>query len=291
MTTAKPTRQDLSNKVSLSGKVTVNPVFGLVAPVKGEVRYAGVTTPATTPTRPTRVATVYAKGKGYKVEVPAGAVFAGRLVDDRSTVPAGMPIVSARQIGYGIVADIDSASAYKISSALSSVRAQIQDGPGPFGCKVMGTIAALPAGTIPEPPPPSPDPSATAAPPVTPDRQDTTPPSEATGMRIVCLPPASVKLINGASVTLEVVTAQAGNVLVLPVEAVAGGQGKGLVDVVRPDGTKETREVTLGLTDGRMIEIKTGLTEQDTVALPGPDIPAAEPGPDGGGKPGVVITK
>jgi hypothetical protein len=284
-TTAKPTRQDLANKVSLSGKVTVNPVFGLVAPVKGEVRYLFVTTPSTTPTRPTRVATVYAKGKGYKVEVPAGAVFSGRLVDDRSTVPAGMPIVSARQIGYGIVADIDGASAYKISSALTSVRAQIQDGPGPFSCKVMGTIAALPAGTIPEPPPPSPDPSATAQPI---GREQGPPPSEPTGMRIVCVAPASVKLINGASVTLEVVTAQAHNALVLPVEAVAGGQGKGMVDVVRPDGTKETREVTLGLTDGRMIEIKTGLTEEDTVAVPGPDIPAAQPGPDSGGKPGVV---
>ena len=292
-TTAKPTRQDLANKVSLSGKVTVNPVFGLVAPVGGQVRYATVSTPPGTPTKPTRVATVYAHGKGYKVEVPAGSVFAGRLVDDRSTVPAGMPIVSARRIGYGIVADIDSASAYKISSALTSVRAQIQDGPGPFSCKVLGTIAALPAGTIPEPPPPS-QPSGSPAPIVTEPRDTGPPPSEPTGMRIVCLPPASVKMINGASVTLEVITAQAANALVLPVEAVAGGQGKGLVDVVRPDGTKETREVVLGLTDGRMIEIKSGVTEQDTVAVPGPDIPAAQPPPGGGkGDPagGVVVTK
>jgi hypothetical protein len=295
-TSAKPTRQDLANKVSLSGKVTVNPVFGIVSPVAGQIRYATVSTSTVTPTKPTRVATVTAKGKSYKVEVPAGAVFAGRLVDDRSTVPAGMPIVSARQVGYGIVAEIDGASAYKISSALTSVRAQIQDGPGPFACKVVGTIAALPAGTIPEPPPPpAPDPSASPAPPMHEPQQPEGPaPSEATGMRVVCLAPASVKLINGAPVTLEVITAQAVNALVLPVEAVAGGQGKGMVDVVKPDGTKETREVVLGLTDGRMIEIKAGLTEQDTVALPGPDIPAAPPGqgPDGGGKPGsVVVTK
>jgi hypothetical protein len=202
-----------------------------------------------------------------------------------------MPIVSARQIGYGIVADIDGASAYKISAALTTVRAQIQDGPGPFSCKVQGTIAALPAGTIPDPPVPAPNPSATAPPPVQEVPQGP-PPSEATGMRIVCLAPKSVKLINGASVTLEVVTAQASNVLVLPVEAVAGGQGKGMVDVVKADGTTETREVVLGLTDGRMIEIKAGLTEEDTVAMPGPDIPAAQPGqgPDGG-KPGSVVTK
>jgi len=170
----------------------------------------------------------------------------------------------------------------RLAPALTSVRAQIQDGPGPFNCKVLGTIAALPAGTISQPPAPDPAPSASAAPVVPQPREPGPPPSEATGMRIVCLAPASVKLINGASVTLEVITAQASGALVLPVEAVAGGQGKGLVDVVRPDGTKETREVTLGLTDGRMIEITSGLTEQDTVALPGPDIPQAPPGQDGG---------
>lgn len=291
-TSAQPTRQDLANKVSLTGKVTVNPVFGLVAPVSGEIRYTSGTPSTTAKTKPVRVATMYAKGKSYKVEIPAGSVFAGRLAEDRSTVPAGMPIVSARRIGYGIVADIDSASAYKISAALTTVRAQIQDGPGPFSCTVLGTIAALPAGTIPDPPVPAPDPSA-STPPVVKEPPAGPPPSEATGMRIVCVAPKAVNLINGASVTLEVVTAQARNVLVLPVEAVAGGQGKGLVDVVKPDGTKETREVVLGLTDGRMIEIKSGLSEQDTVAMPGPDLPAAQPGqmPDGGGKPGVVVTK
>ena len=48
-------------------------------------------------------------------------------------------------------------------------------------------------------------------------------------MRLVCVPPADVKLINGAAATLEVVTARAANALVLPVEAVAGvaGQGQG----------------------------------------------------------------
>jgi len=41
--------------------------------------------------------------------------------------------------------------------------------------------------------------------------------------------------------------------------------------------------VVLGLTDGKVIEIKSGLTEADTVALPGPDLPQAPPniGPDG----------
>lgn len=294
MTSVQPTRQDLANKVSLSGKVTINPVFGLVAPVKGQVRYLDVKTPQSTPTKPTRVASVWVSGKAHRIEVPAGAVFAGRLVDDRSNVTAGMPIVSAKKIGYGLVADLDGAQAYQISDGLATVQAQIKNGPGPFPCVVLGTIAALPAGTIPDPPaaPPAVSPSGqpTAPPPsVQPDPavRNETEPSEPTGLRLVCTAPADVKLINGASATLEVVTGRATNVLALPVEAVAGVQGRGKVDVVTPDGVRETRDVVLGLSDGKVVEIRSGLTGTETVAVPGPNLPAAKPG--GEGDPGAPM--
>jgi hypothetical protein len=292
MTTAKPTRQDLANRVSLSGKVTINPVFGLPAPVGGQVRYLEVRPPQATPTKPTRVASVWVDGKPKHVEVPAGATFSGRLADDRSTVTAGMPVVSAKLAGYGIVADIDAAQAYKLSDALTSVQVQIKNGPGPFACAVLGTIAALPAGTIPDPPAPEPGgpttqtPGKLAPPPVVPGppggRSGGSVASEPTGMRLVCTAPADVKLINGAAVTIEVVTEKAANVLVLPVEAVAGSQGKGKVDVVKPDKTRETRDVLLGLTDGKVVEIKSGLTGDETVAVPGPNLPPAKS--DGNGK-------
>lgn len=292
MTTAKPTRQDLTNKVSLSGKVTINPVFGLVSPVGGQVRYLDVKTPEKTPVKPTKVANVLVSGKPTAVEVPAGAMFSGRLVDDKATVTAGMPIVSAKHVGYGVVADIKGEQAYKLSDTLSSIMVQIKNGPGPFPCAVLGTIAALPAGTIPEPPPadtpaapPSgqPVPSAPQPPKKDEPRQD---PSEATGMRLVCTAPTDIKLINGAEATVEVITEKATSVLVLPVEAVAGGQGKGKVDVMQPDGSRRTTDVVLGLTDGKVVQIKSGLTGDETVAVPGPNIPAAPEGADGPGGPG-----
>lgn len=287
LTTVKPSRQDLSNKVSLNGKVELNPTFGLEAPVSGQVRYLTVAPPTSTPTRPTRVAGVWVKGKPHYVNVPAGAVLAGRLVDDRSTVVAGTPIVSARYAGYGITADIDAGQAYQISGFLTTAQAQIKNGPGPFPCTVLGTIAALPAGTVPQPPPaPAPSGSAPAGPAVV--QQGGEPPSEsaATGMRLVCTPPGDVKMINGAAVTLSVVTESAKNALVLPVEAVAGGHGKGKVDVVRPDRTRETRDVVLGLSDGKVVEIKSGLTGDEEIAVPAPNLPAAPPntGGDGGFK-------
>ncbi|WP_447009785.1 efflux RND transporter periplasmic adaptor subunit [Saccharothrix hoggarensis] len=297
-TTATPSRQDLSNKVSLTGTVTMNPVFGIVSPVAGQVRYLTVPEATGTPTKPTRFATVWLDGKPNNVEVPAGSTFGGRLVDDRATVTAGMPIASAKYAGYGIVAEINGEQAYQIADAAQGVvQAQIKNGPGPFACTLLGTIAALPAGTVPAPPPvqqPPADPpggSNAPAPPAPPAPQEPREPetsSQPTGLRLVCTAPADVKLINGAAATLELVTATAQNALVVPVEAVAGGQGRGKVDVVGPDGAKETKDVELGLTDGKVVEIKSGLTGDETLAVPGPNLPPAEPdgrgGPETGSK-------
>ncbi|MBE1462421.1 efflux RND transporter periplasmic adaptor subunit [Kibdelosporangium phytohabitans] len=296
MTTAKPTRQDLTSKVSLSGKVAINPVFGLVSPVAGQVRYLDVKTPEKTPAKPTKVANVFANGKPTAVDVPAGATFSGRLADDKATVTAGQPIASAKHVGYGLVAEIKGEQAYQLSDALSSVQAQIKNGPGPFPCAVLGTIAALPAGTIPDPPPaenpatppPSGGPVTNPAPPPGNGKPEENKPnpSEATGMRLVCTAPSDLKLINGAEATLEVVTEKAANVMVLPVEAVAGGQGKGKVDVLGPSGERVTKDVVLGLTDGKVVQIKSGLVGDETVAVPGPNLPPAQQDPNSPGGPG-----
>ncbi|BCY10241.1 efflux RND transporter periplasmic adaptor subunit [Actinoplanes sp. L3-i22] len=281
LTTVKPTRQDLSNKISLAGKVTINPVFGVVAPYDGELRWVTRTLPKKASDKSVWVATVWDDDIPHRVDIPAGSVFAGRLMDDRAAVTKGMPIVSATHGGYGIVADIDSAQAYRVSGAVKQVQAQIKNGPGPFKCTALGTIAALPAGTVPEPvttttaPAPNasggglqvqstPDPALGGAPGG----------SEPTGLRLVCVPPAGVKLINGADVTIEVITDKASKVLVLPVEAVAGSQGRGKVDLVVGEGqTRKTVDVTLGISDGKVIEIKKGLTGEETVAVPGPNLP------------------
>src|SRR5262245_50200848 len=287
MTTVTPTRQDLTNSVSLSGEVTMNPVFGLVAPVAGQMRYLDVKAPAATTPKPTRIGAVWANGKPNNVEVPAGATFSGRLVDDKASVTAGMPIASAKLAGYGIVAEISSDKAYQIADGLTGVTAQIKNGPGPFPCAVLGTIAALPAGTIPEPPPADPpasegdkgaDPGTgtPAPPPAEAPQEETQEGSSASGLRLVCTAPGDTKLINGAAVTLKIVTQTSANALVVPVEAVAGGQGKGTVQVVKDDGSTALVQIDLGLTDGKVIEVKSGLTGTEKLSVPGPNLPPAE---------------
>nr|BFE74931.1 hypothetical protein GCM10020092_082320 [Actinoplanes digitatis] len=61
----------------------------------------------------------------------------------------------------------------------------------------------------------------------------------------------------------------------LPVEAIAGTQGRGKVDLVGPDRVRKTVDVVLGLTDGKVVQIKSGLKGDETVAIPGPNLPTA----------------
>jgi hypothetical protein len=284
LTTVQPARQDLTNQISLAGKVNINPVFGIVAPGEGELRFT-TRQPTTVPvTRDTWVATVWDGDTPRRVYVPTGAVMSGRLMEDRTPVAKGMPVVSAKHVGYGIVAEIDSAQAYRISGSVQTVRAQIKNGPGPFECEPVGTIAALPAGTFPEPeqpaaPAPNTNPSA-PAPQVVESKAPVSAPegSEPTGLRLVCVAPEKVKLINGADVTLDVITGRADDVLVLPVEAVAGLQGKGKVDlVIGEEKERKTIDVELGISDGKVVEIKKGLVGNETIAIPGPNLPTAAP--------------
>ncbi|GAA1585997.1 hypothetical protein GCM10009828_007990 [Actinoplanes couchii] len=285
LTTVQPARQDLTNQISLAGKVTINPVFGLAAPAAGEIRYVD-RKPSTTPVdRRTWVATVWVKGSPRRVEIPIGSVMAGRLMDDRAPVSKGMPVVSAKHIGYGIVADIDSAQAYRISGSVESIKAQIKNGPGPFECEPVGTIAALPAGSLPAPKPsattnPAPGSSGAPAPESGEDPGAATggEGSEPTGLQVVCVAPAKTRLINGSDVTLDVITGRAENALVLPVEAVAGLSGKGKVDlVIGADKQRKTIDVELGISDGKVVEIKKGLVGSETIAVPGPNLPTPAP--------------
>ena len=289
LTTVKPARRDITNSISLTGKVTIDPIFGIVAPIGGEVRYVD-RRPGTTPARePMWVASVWKSGVPARVEIPAGSMLAGRLMADHARVTAGMPIISAKHAGYGVVAEIDSAQAYRLSGSAKSVNAQIKNGPGPFPCRPLGTVAALPEGTVPAPPPTTPPPATEPARQPVPagpqpageptpggEEQGSQPGSEPTGLRLVCTASKKVRLINGAAVTLDVVTGKAAKAISLPVEAVAGTTGKGKVDVVGDDRMRRTVDVVLGLTDGRFVEIKAGLNGSETVAVPGPDLPQGE---------------
>ena len=78
--------------------------------------------------------------------------------------------------------------------------------------------------------------------------------------------PESFQLRQGLSVTVNIVTAERNNVLLVPNDAVTRKAGATLVNV-QANGSTEQRQVTCGISDWQHTEIINGLTEGDQVVI------------------------
>jgi hypothetical protein len=82
---------------------------------------------------------------------------------------------------------------------------------------------------------------------------------------ITCAIPAGVTAFAGLGAEIAIVNGNAEGALLLPVTAVQGSVQNGKIWLVGADGTTEERAVTLGLTDGKNVQILEGAAEGDTV--------------------------
>ncbi|WP_017542411.1 HlyD family efflux transporter periplasmic adaptor subunit [Nocardiopsis prasina] len=101
------------------------------------------------------------------------------------------------------------------------------------------------------------------------------------GAELSCRVPSDLQVFDGVRGQLSVSTGEAEDVVVVPVTAVRGTSEEGEVIVVAEDGTEEPREVSLGLSDGQLVEVTEGLEVGDTIMDPVPldprfDVPGAE---------------
>jgi multidrug efflux pump subunit AcrA (membrane-fusion protein) len=162
-----------------------------------------------------------------------------------------------------VTASLSQAEQFRLLSPPASAEVEVQGGPAPFTC--AGLVLGAPhAGSAEEPDPNMPpDPS--------------TPSGGGTTAR--CSVPAGTAVFAGMGATMAIQAGLAENVLVVPVTAVQGSVQTGNVWVVGEDGEPVERPVTLGLTDGEMIEIKQGLTEGEQVLqfVPVPDDTPIDP--------------
>ena len=65
----------------------------------------------------------------------------------------------------------------------------------------------------------------------------------------------------------EIVLSDRENILTVPVQAVLAYEGKDHVAVKRSDGRFDWREVTLGASDGSLVEVKHGIEPGEQVAM------------------------
>jgi len=113
------------------------------------------------------------------------------------------------------------------------------------------------------------------------------------GPTVRCAIPADVTVFAGLTAQIVIPGGIAEDVIVVPTTAVLGQAESGVVYVVLPDGTTEERPVTLGLNDGSMVEVTSGLEEGETILQFVPGAPSVPQDPMNPGIPikdgGVVM--
>ena len=176
-----------------------------------------------------------------------GTVTTGVLVGQQFAI--GDTVASVAPASFSAVAPLSADQMYRLQEAPSTATVTIKNGPAPFEC--TGVTLVTPTGKTQDPKNPGNVGSST---------------SGSTDLKARCAIPSDQTVFAGLQVTLEMTTGSATNVLAVPVSAVEGRYQSGTVYLPTSDpANPEKRSVTLGLTDGKMVEVKEGLTEGEEI--------------------------
>jgi len=235
-------KQDITLVTTLSGLVVSTPAFVATSPVAGPVR-----TKSLTEGQLLTAGTTLFIVDGTPVKTPVTAVFLGWRVPDGTSVPANLPVADLKATQFALSIAMPAGDAARLTSGTLTARAQITNGPGPFDCTLLATAVDTSnlGGDAP---------GAGAQP----DR----------GVSALCAVPQTIPVSDGLTGLVAVVSGLVRDALVLPVTAVNGTTNNGTV-WLNTGSTRRVVEVGLGVTDGAVVQITSGLQEGDIVsALP-----------------------
>nr|WP_228495117.1 hypothetical protein [Clavibacter sp. VKM Ac-2873] len=100
--------------------------------------------------------------------------------------------------------------------------------------------------------------------------------SASTGATVSCAVPAGTRVFPGLAADITIPAGEAPDVLTLPTTAVEGLADTGNVWLASESGEPEERAVGLGISDGKVVQITSGLAEGDMVLEFVPGAPAPE---------------
>ncbi len=144
------------------------------------------------------------------------------------------------------MATLNADQLYRIQETPSEATVTITNGPAPFTCSGLKIV--------------TPDTTQKST-----NQQGEN--QQSSGIQARCAIPADQKVFPGLGLKMDIVAGSATDVLTLPISAVEGRFQSGFVYIPASDGADkpEKKPVTLGLTNGEIVEIKEGLTESDSV--------------------------
>lgn len=212
-----------------------------------------------------------AKPKYYTVVAPADGTVGDFSVDKDATVTAETEVTQLLKDSFTAQAPIPAVDLYRVPKLPKTATIAITDGPAPFDCTALRLDQG---GSVKNPPNTDPSTEDGEAP------ADTGSDTSATGdgPKLICTVPEKQTVFNGLEATMTVDAGAADDVIVVPVTAVRGLTDKGTVWVLDDNGEATERAVTLGLNDGAMVEVKSGLEEGEEVSE---FVPGTEPKDEG----------
>ena len=176
-----------------------------------------------------------------------GTVSTGVLVGQQFAI--GDTVATVAPATFSAVASLSADQMYRMQDAPSTATVTIKNGPAPFECSGVKVVSS--AGK-------AQDSKSNAG--------SDNGASASMDLKARCAIPSDQTVFAGLQVTLEMTAGSATGVLAVPISAVEGRYQSGSVYLPTDDPTKpEKRAVTLGITDGKMVEVKEGLTEGEEI--------------------------
>jgi membrane fusion protein, macrolide-specific efflux system len=194
-----------------------------------------------------------------KVLAPTTGVLTSLTVLHGQAVSVGDTTGQVAPPTFSVSGTLEPAQQYRLLDRPTEATVTITGGPAPFTCTNLSISTPL-AGEQPS------------------DPGDGAVGGSGSGTTVRCAVPAEVTVFAGLAASITIPAGSADDVLAVPTTSVEGGAQTGVVYVVGADGAQEPRDVTLGLSDGSMVEVVSGLEEGETIFQFTPNAPAV---PDG----------
>lgn len=207
-------------------------------------------------------------------------------VEKGDTVSADTPVTELLKKTFTAKAPIKAADLYRVPKLPDTANIAITDGPEPFDCSDL-RLDQGPGSAARSSSPDSPD-SAESEESAGQDGAEDPAAADASasggsesgsgeGPQLICTIPDDVTVYNSLDLTMTVEAGTAKDVIVVPVTAVRGLTDAGTVWVTGEDGEPEEREIEIGLNDGSMVEVKSGLDDGEEIEE---FVPGTEPEDD-----------
>ncbi|MCK8466451.1 biotin/lipoyl-binding protein [Microbacterium sp. KSW4-16] len=225
-------RGSVVNALTLTGNIARDETFGVRSELDGTVTAVHVSEGAAV-SAGQKLFTVRQEYPRKEIDVlapEAGDVSEIALVKGQMT-SVGTETYKLTPARYHLLATVDPVQLYRLVNAPSEATITITGGPAPFACTGV-RVQVSAEGTA----------------------------------SVRCAIPKDQTVFAGLPATLDLALGQVDDALVVPVTAVQGGAGSGVVWVDAADGSEpEERTVTLGVNDGVIVEVTEGLAEGDSI--------------------------